>query len=152
METILEIKNLKTHFFTKAGLIKAVDDISFKIKKGEIVGLVGESGSGKSITGFSIIGLIDAPGRIVSGSINFKNEPLLNASSNRMQSLRGNRLAMIFQDPMMTLNPVLRIFLFDRVYPKLGISSFVLTKFNLLLNFLHNSATSFTVTESLVKL
>ena len=109
MDNVLKIQNLKTHFFTKNGVLKAVDDISFNIKRGEIVGLVGESGSGKSITGFSIMGLIDPPGKIISGKILFNDFPLLNNSPEEMRDLRGNKLAMIFQDPMMTLNPVLRI-------------------------------------------
>jgi peptide/nickel transport system ATP-binding protein len=100
---------LTTHFFTKAGVVKAVDGVSFDVRPGEIMGLVGESGSGKSITGFSILGLIDAPGRIVSGSVKFKGEELTTASEDRLQALRGDRISMIFQDPMMTLNPVLRI-------------------------------------------
>jgi peptide/nickel transport system ATP-binding protein len=105
----LSVRDLRTHFFTKAGVVKAVDGVSFDIGPGKIMGLVGESGSGKSITGFSILGLIDQPGRIVSGSIQFKGEEVISASAERLQSLRGNRIAMIFQDPMMTLNPVLRI-------------------------------------------
>ena len=105
----LEVENLKTHFFTRAGTVKAVDDVSFSVRPGEILGLAGESGSGKSITGFSVLGLIDAPGRIVSGAIRFKGEDLVTASPDRLQDLRGNRIAMIFQDPMMTLNPVLRV-------------------------------------------
>jgi peptide/nickel transport system ATP-binding protein len=107
--TTLSVSDLKTHFFTKAGIVKAVDGVSFSVKPGEVLGLVGESGCGKSITGFSILGLVDPPGRIVSGSIKFKGEELTTASPQRLQSLRGNRIAMIFQDPMMTLNPVLRI-------------------------------------------
>ena len=109
MAPILQINNLKTHFFTKAGILRAVDGVSLEIGAGEIVGLVGESGSGKSITGFSIIGLVDAPGRIVSGEILFKGQNLTNLSPQAMQQFRGNRVAMIFQDPMMTLNPVLRV-------------------------------------------
>ena len=109
MTPILQINDLKTHFFTKAGVLKAVDGVSLEIGAGEIVGLVGESGSGKSITGFSIIGLVDAPGRIVDGEILFKGQNLTNLSPQEMQQFRGNRVAMIFQDPMMTLNPVLRI-------------------------------------------
>jgi peptide/nickel transport system ATP-binding protein len=105
----LQVKNLETHFFTKSGVAKAVNDANFDVKRGEIMGLVGESGSGKSVTGFSLIGLVDEPGRIVGGSIKFKGEELIGASEKRMQDLRGNRIAMIFQDPMMTLNPVLRI-------------------------------------------
>ncbi len=105
----LVVENLKTHFFTRIGAVKAVDDVSFSVKAGEILGLAGESGSGKSITGFSILGLIDAPGRVVSGAIRFKGEDLVKASPERLRNLRGNRIAMIFQDPMMTLNPVLRI-------------------------------------------
>jgi peptide/nickel transport system ATP-binding protein len=109
MEPILTVEHLKTHFFKKEGVIKAVDDISFHINPGEIVGLVGESGSGKTITGFSILGLIDPPGKIVSGKIKFKDMDLQKISPKQMQDIRGNRIAMIFQDPMMTLNPVLRI-------------------------------------------
>jgi peptide/nickel transport system ATP-binding protein len=105
----LSVRDLKTHFFTKAGVVKAVDGVSFDVSAGEILGLVGESGSGKSITGFSILGLIDQPGRVVGGEIRFKGEELIGASEERLQGLRGNRIAMIFQDPMMTLNPVLRI-------------------------------------------
>ncbi len=108
-EPTLSVRDLRTHFFTKAGVVKAVDGISFDIAPGQIMGLVGESGSGKSITGFSILGLIDPPGRIVSGSIKFRAEELTTAGADRLQHLRGNRIAMIFQDPMMTLNPVLRI-------------------------------------------
>ncbi len=105
----LTVSNLHTHFFTRAGVVKAVDGVDFQIAPGEILGLVGESGSGKSITGFSIMGLIDDPGRIVSGSIRLKGEELVGASEDAMRTVRGNRIAMIFQDPMMTLNPVLRV-------------------------------------------
>lgn len=105
----LVVENLQTHFNTRAGIAKAVDDVSFSVGRGEIVGLVGESGSGKSVTGFSIIGLVDAPGEVVGGRILFQGEDLRTASEERMQKLRGSRIAMIFQDPMMTLNPVLRI-------------------------------------------
>ena len=109
MTPILQVKNLQTHFFTKAGVLKAVDGVSFEIGAGEIIGLVGESGSGKSITGFSILGLVDAPGRIVGGQILFKGRDMTSIPPAEMQKLRGSRIAMIFQDPMMTLNPVLRI-------------------------------------------
>ena len=105
----LRVENLKTHFFTKAGVVKAVDDVSFEVAPGEILGLVGESGSGKTISGFSIMGLIDAPGRIVEGSVHFGGRDLAGLDDQALRSIRGNRIAMIFQDPMMTLNPVLRV-------------------------------------------
>jgi peptide/nickel transport system ATP-binding protein len=89
--------------------VRAVDDVSFTVRRGQVLGLVGESGSGKTVTGFSIMGLVDAPGRIVSGSILFQGKDLATLSEEEMRHLRGNRIAMIFQDPMMTLNPVLRI-------------------------------------------
>ncbi|MFK7942146.1 MAG: ABC transporter ATP-binding protein [Paracoccaceae bacterium] len=107
--TVLAVEQLQTHFFTRAGVVKAVDGVDFKLDKGEVMGLVGESGSGKSVTGFSIIGLVDAPGRVAGGSIKFQGEELVGASDDRMRALRGGKIAMIFQDPMMTLNPVLRI-------------------------------------------
>ncbi len=106
---ILDVQNLETHFFTKDGVAKAINDVSFSVGKGEIMGLVGESGSGKSVTGFSILGLVDAPGKVVGGKVLFNGEDLLQASDKRMQELRGARISMIFQDPMMTLNPVLRV-------------------------------------------
>jgi len=105
----LAVRDLKTHFFTRGGVVKAVDGVSFQIGKGRILGLVGESGSGKSITGFSILGLVDPPGRVVEGEILLKGENLVGQPDERLRAVRGNRIAMIFQDPMMTLNPVLRI-------------------------------------------
>ena len=105
----LQVEDLATHFFTKVGLVKAVDGVNFQVRRGEIMGLVGESGSGKSVTGFSIIGLVDPPGRAVAGRVIFNGEDLLRKSEREMRQLRGSRIAMIFQDPMMTLNPVLRI-------------------------------------------
>jgi peptide/nickel transport system ATP-binding protein len=105
----LEVRDLQTHFFTRAGVVKAVDGVSFSVGRGKVMGLVGESGSGKSVTGFSIIGLVDPPGRIAGGSILFQGHDLAKLSEEEMRDLRGNRIAMIFQDPMMTLNPVLRI-------------------------------------------
>ena len=105
----LEVRNLRTHFFTRAGVVKAVDDVSFTVERGKVLGLVGESGSGKSVTGFSIIGLVDPPGRVTGGQILFQGRDLAKISEEEMRDLRGNRIAMIFQDPMMTLNPVLRI-------------------------------------------
>ena len=108
-DPILAVEHLRTHFLTKAGVAKAVDDVSFTLAKGEVMGLVGESGSGKSVTGYSIIGLVDPPGEVVGGQVRFDGEDLLRASETRMRQLRGNRIAMIFQDAMMTLNPVLRI-------------------------------------------
>lgn len=109
MTVTLQVDNLETQFPTRDGIVRAVDGVSFSIEAGEILGLVGESGSGKSITGFSILGLIDPPGRIAAGSVRFKGEELTTASPDRLRSLRGARIAMIFQDPMMTLNPVLRV-------------------------------------------
>lgn len=105
----LQVEDLRTHFFTKAGVVKAVDGVSFSVHRAEIMGLVGESGSGKSVTGFSIIGLVDPPGRVVGGRILYQGEDLVGCDDEAMRRLRGNRIAMIFQDPMMTLNPVLRI-------------------------------------------
>jgi peptide/nickel transport system ATP-binding protein len=105
----LEVDALQTHFFTKAGVVKAVDGVSFSVAKGEVLGLVGESGSGKTVTGFSILGLVDPPGRVVGGAIRFQGRDLVGLSDEEMRRLRGSRIAMIFQDPMMTLNPVLRI-------------------------------------------
>ncbi|MCA1951668.1 MAG: ABC transporter ATP-binding protein [Hyphomicrobiales bacterium] len=106
---VLEVSDLATHFLTREGVVKAVDGVSFAVHAGEVLGLVGESGSGKSVTGFSILGLIDPPGRIVAGSIRLEGEELVGRGEAAMRALRGRRFAMIFQDPMMTLNPVLRI-------------------------------------------
>jgi peptide/nickel transport system ATP-binding protein len=108
-EALLTVSGLRTHFFTRAGVVKAVDDVNFEVGRGEVLGLVGESGSGKSITGYSIMGLVDPPGRIVAGNILFDGAHLTALPAEEMRHFRGNRLAMIFQDPMMTLNPVLRI-------------------------------------------
>jgi peptide/nickel transport system ATP-binding protein len=105
----LQVDNLETHFFTKDGVAKAVDGVSFSVGRGEIMGLVGESGSGKSVTGFSILGLVDPPGRVVGGRVLFQGRDLLTLNPEGLRQLRGNRIAMIFQDPMMTLNPVLRV-------------------------------------------
>jgi peptide/nickel transport system ATP-binding protein/oligopeptide transport system ATP-binding protein len=112
---LLEVKNLKTHFFTEEGVVRAVDGISFSVDRGEVLGIVGESGSGKSVTSLSILRLIpDPPGRIVGGEILFAAEPgkpedLAKASEARMEGIRGDRIAMIFQDPMTSLNPYLRV-------------------------------------------
>ena len=105
----LEVQGLKTHFLTKQGAVKAVDDVSFSVDQGEVLGLVGESGSGKTVTGFSLIGLVDPPGQIIGGRILFHGEDLVGLAEERLRRLRGAKIAMIFQDPMMTLNPVLRI-------------------------------------------
>jgi peptide/nickel transport system ATP-binding protein len=105
----LEVEDLKTYFFTEAGVAKAVDGVSFSIAPGQVMGLVGESGSGKSMTGYSIVGLIDKPGEIVAGKVLFKGQDLRAMPQNRLRQLRGKNIAMIFQDPMMTLNPVLTV-------------------------------------------
>jgi peptide/nickel transport system ATP-binding protein len=105
----LDVRGLRTHFFTRAGVVKAVEDVSFTVRSGRVLGLVGESGSGKSVTGFSIMGLVDPPGRIAGGAILFQGRDLTKLREPELRDLRGNRIAIIFQDPMMTLNPVLRI-------------------------------------------
>jgi peptide/nickel transport system ATP-binding protein len=105
----LVVEDIKTHFFTKAGIVKAVDGVDFSIGRGEILGLVGESGSGKTVTGFSIMGLVDPPGRMTAGRVLFDGRDIAALPENEMRRIRGRRIAMIFQDPMMTLNPVLRI-------------------------------------------
>jgi len=109
MAPVLAVTDLKVHFFTRAGVVKAVDGVSFTVERGEVLGLVGESGSGKTVTGFSILGLVDPPGRVVAGSIRLDGEELVGRSEAALRRYRGLRVAMIFQDPMMTLNPVLRI-------------------------------------------
>ncbi len=109
MVHLLEVNNLQTHFPTRAGIVKAVNDVSFYINEGELLGLVGESGCGKSITALSVMRLIAPPGKIVGGEIKFKGEELLKASDMRMREIRGNDIAMIFQDPMTSLNPVFTV-------------------------------------------
>ena len=110
MEKLIEVINLKTYFYTEAGTAKAVDGVSFDIFKGEVLGIVGESGSGKSVTSLSINRLIpNPPGEIVSGNIIYNNIDLLNLSYEKMRSLRGKDIAMIFQEPMTSLNPVTKI-------------------------------------------
>ena len=106
---ILEVRELCTYFFTRLGVVKAVDGVSFSLQPGSILGLVGESGSGKSVTGFSILGLVDPPGRIVAGSIRLDGEELVGMPQRQLRKLRGRRVSMVFQDPMMTLNPVLSV-------------------------------------------
>lgn len=108
-DILLDVQNLRTAFHTEAGAWLAVDGVDLTVRRGEILGLVGESGSGKSVTGFSLLGLIDSPGEVVDGTINFKGQDLRKLGEEQMRQLRGNRIAMIFQDPFMTLNPVLRI-------------------------------------------
>src|SRR5437016_9988683 len=107
---LLEVKDLRTYFETEDGTVKAVDGIAFKLKRGETLGIVGESGSGKSVANLSIMRLIlEPPGKIVSGEILFGGRDLLKLSPREIRDLRGKRLAMIFQDPMTSLNPFLRI-------------------------------------------
>ncbi len=109
-ENILEVKDLKTYFFTRHGVVKAVDGVSFWVGEGETLGLVGESGSGKSITCLSILRLIPEPaGRIVNGQIIMAGEDLLSKSEREMRQIRGKRISMILQDPMTSLNPVFTI-------------------------------------------
>jgi peptide/nickel transport system ATP-binding protein len=106
MTHLLEVNNLETQFPTRAGLVKAVNDVSFYVDEGELLGLVGESGCGKSITALSLMRLISPPGRIAGGSIKFKGEELTTATVDRMREIRGDDISMIFQDPMTSLNPV----------------------------------------------
>lgn len=107
--TLLTVNGLKTAFHTEEGAWLAVDGVELTVQPGEIVGLVGESGSGKSVTGFSLLGLIDPPGEVVSGEVRFKDQDLRKLSEEQLRHLRGDRIAMIFQDPLMTLNPVLKV-------------------------------------------
>jgi oligopeptide/dipeptide ABC transporter ATP-binding protein len=109
-DKLIEVKNLKTYFYTEAGTVKAVNDVSFDIYKGEVLGIVGESGSGKSVTSLSINRLIpNPPGEIVAGEVLFNGINLLDLSYDEMSQYRGNHISMIFQEPMTSLNPVLRI-------------------------------------------
>ena len=108
--SLLDIKNLKTYFHTRAGTTRAVDDISFSINKGEIVGVVGESGSGKSVTCHTLLGLLpQPPAQVEGGSVTFDGNELLDLSPTLLRAIRGKRISMIFQDPMSCLNPYLTI-------------------------------------------
>jgi oligopeptide transport system ATP-binding protein len=110
MATLLEVKNLRTHFFTEEGVVRAVDGVTWHLDEGETLALVGESGCGKSVTAMSILRLIpNPPGRIVDGEIIFDGRDLLKVSDSEMRSIRGNEIAMVFQEPMTSLNPVLTI-------------------------------------------
>ena len=108
-ENLLEVKNLKTYFYTEDGVVKAVDGVDFAVKRGEVLGLVGESGCGKSVTSLSIMRLIGIPGKIIEGEIQFDGQNLLDLPESEMVHMRGNRISMIFQQPQSSLNPVFRV-------------------------------------------
>ncbi len=108
-EAVLSVRGLRTYFFTKKGIVKAVDDVSFDIRKGEILCIVGESGSGKTVTALSMLRLVEHPGRIVGGKIMLEGKDLLDIPLSKMQEVRGNRIAMISQDPHSSLNPVFTV-------------------------------------------
>jgi oligopeptide/dipeptide ABC transporter ATP-binding protein len=109
-ENLLEVNHLKTYFFTRGGVVKAVDDVSFNIKRGETLGVVGESGCGKSVTALSVMRLVASPpGKIVGGEINFNGENILEKNREELTNLRGSSISMIFQDPMTSLNPVFTV-------------------------------------------
>lgn len=108
-ENILVVQDLKTQFFTEAGVVRAVDGVDLVVKRGEVLGLVGESGCGKSVTSLSVMRLIGQPGKVVAGQVIFDQEDLLQLSEKRMEGIRGNRISMIFQQPQSSLNPVFRI-------------------------------------------
>ncbi|QFU15139.1 ABC transporter ATP-binding protein [Microvirga thermotolerans] len=108
-EPVLSVRNLRTQFKTRAGTLNAVDGVSFEVGRGRILGLVGESGSGKSVTGYSILGLIEPPGMIADGEVLLNGRDLTRLKGDELRRVRGAQLAMVFQDPMMTLNPVLKI-------------------------------------------
>jgi oligopeptide/dipeptide ABC transporter ATP-binding protein len=110
MENLLEVNHLKTYFFTRRGVVKAVDDVSFSVKAGQTLGVVGESGCGKSVTALSIMRLVaNPPGKIVDGEINFNGENVLDKNIEELTELRGSKISMIFQDPMTSLNPVFTV-------------------------------------------
>ncbi|MDH7556924.1 MAG: ATP-binding cassette domain-containing protein, partial [Candidatus Methanosuratincola sp.] len=106
---LLQVNDLKTYFFTEAGVVKAVDGISFNVEKGCTVGLVGESGSGKSVTAQSVLRIVPRPGKIISGKIFFNGEDILAKKEDEMRSYRGKKISLIFQDPTSSLNPVFTI-------------------------------------------
>ncbi len=108
-QPLLEVKNLKTYFFTEDGIVKAVDGVDLSVAPGEVLGLVGESGCGKSVTSLSIMRLIGIPGRVVDGEVFFEGRSLLNLSESEMVEMRGNRMSMIFQQPQSSLNPVFTV-------------------------------------------
>jgi oligopeptide/dipeptide ABC transporter ATP-binding protein len=108
-DPLLEVRGLKTYFFADQGIVKAVDGLDLKVRRGEIFGLVGESGCGKTVTALSILRLIPRPGKIVEGEIFFDHQAILNLSDKEMRQFRGNRVSMIFQEPLMSLNPVFTI-------------------------------------------
>ena len=116
-EPLLEVGGLRTWFFTADGVVKAVDGVDLTVQKGEVLGLVGESGSGKSVTFLSVMGLVDQPGRVVDGRVTFDGQDLRAASRDQLRALRGSRIAMIFQQPISSLNPAYRVgFQISEVY------------------------------------
>src|SRR5512137_1611206 len=106
---LLEVKNLKTYFYTEDGIVKAVDGVDFFVNPGEVLGLVGESGCGKSVTSLSIMRLVGIPGKIIEGEITFEGRDVLKLQESEMVKMRGNRMSMVFQQPQSSLNPVYQI-------------------------------------------
>ena len=102
---LLEVKDLHTSFYTPAGEVKAVNGVSFNLERGKVLGIVGESGSGKSVTAYSIMQILEKTGKIVSGSVKFDGQELVGIGEDGMKSIRGNKISIIFQDPMTSLNP-----------------------------------------------